>query len=288
MSGDVFKLGVVKFGCIGAAPLLDLLFDERADRKDLEVRVFTSGAKLDPDSCVGPTQMVIDYKPDLVLSVSPNAALKGPTKSREMLHEAGLPTITISDGPSEKGFYKKNEEGKKKKSVLDKQGFFILYADAMIGARREFLDPTEMTLFNADMIKILSNTGVMRILQEKIHAVIEGLKAGKDPKMPTMKVTAEKAVEGGGFTNPYAAAKAYAALKIAEAVADVTVKGCFVEQEMDKYIPLVAAGHEMMRAAANLSDEARELEKSMDALLRTPHNKKGALQKKTKLGDKPA
>ena len=88
MAGDVFKLGVVKFGCIGAAPLLDLIFDERADRKDLEVRVFTSGAKLDPDSCVGPTQMVIEYKPDLVLSVSPNAALKGPTKSREMLHEA--------------------------------------------------------------------------------------------------------------------------------------------------------------------------------------------------------
>ncbi|MHA2021149.1 MAG: F420-dependent methylenetetrahydromethanopterin dehydrogenase, partial [Candidatus Thorarchaeota archaeon] len=143
-------------------------------------------------------------------------------------------------------------------------------------------------LFNADMIRVLTNAGVMRFLQEKIHAVIEELKAGKDPKMPTIKVTAEKAVEAAGFTNPYGAAKAYAALKIAEGVADVTVKGCFVEQEMEKYIPLVASGHEMMRAAAILSDEARELEKSMDALLRTPHNKKGALQKKTKLGDKPA
>jgi methylenetetrahydromethanopterin dehydrogenase len=288
MSGDVFKLGVVKFGCIGAAPLLDLIFDERADREDLEVRVFTSGAKLDPDSCVGPTQMVIEYKPDLVLTVSPNAALKGPTKSREMLHEAGLPTITISDGPSEKGFYKKDEEGKKKKSVLDKQGFFILYADAMIGARREFLDPTEMVLFNADMIKVLTNTGVIRLLQENIHAAIDELKAGKDPKMPTMKVTAEKAIEAAGFTNPYSDAKAYAALKIAEGVADVTVQGCFVEQDAAKYIPLVAAGHEMMRAAARLSDEARELEKGMDALLRTPHTKKGELKKKTKLGGKPA
>ncbi|MFW9847340.1 MAG: F420-dependent methylenetetrahydromethanopterin dehydrogenase [Candidatus Thorarchaeota archaeon] len=286
MAGDVFKLGVVKFGCIGAAPLLDLIFDERADRKDIEVRVFTSGAKLDPDSCVGPTQMVIDYKPDLVLSVSPNAALKGPTQSREMLHEAGLPTITISDGPSEKGFYKKNEEGKKKKSVLDKQGFFILYADSMIGARREFLDPTEMVLFNADMIKVLTNTGVIRLLQTEIYAVMEELKAGNEPKMPTMKVKAAKAVEAGGFSNPYAAAKAYAALKIAEGVADVTVEGCFVEQDAAKYIPLVAAGHEMMRAAAILSDQAREMEKAMDSVLRTPHNKKGELKKKHKLADK--
>ena len=110
--GDVFKIGVVKFGCIGAAPLLDLLFDERADRIDLEVRVFTSGAKLDPDSCVWPTEAVIEYKPDLVLSVSPNAALKGPTQSREKLAEAKLPTVTISDGPSSKAFYKKDDEGK--------------------------------------------------------------------------------------------------------------------------------------------------------------------------------
>ncbi|MFX1265257.1 MAG: F420-dependent methylenetetrahydromethanopterin dehydrogenase [Promethearchaeota archaeon] len=285
MSDDVFKLGVVKFGAIGAAPLLDLIFDERADRKDLEVRVFTSGAKLDEDSCVDATKMVIEYKPQLVLSVSPNAALKGPTKSREMLHEAGLPTLTISDGPSEKGFYKKGEDKKKVKTVLDKQGFFILYADAMIGARREFLDPTEMALFNSDIIRVLTNTGVMRLLQEEIYAVIDSLKQGKELKMPTVKVTAEKAVAAGGFGNPYAAAKAYAALKISEAVADVTTKGCFVEQDPTKYIPLVAAGHEMMRIAAILSDEARELEKGSDTLLRTPHTSKGKLKRKTALAD---
>ena len=44
MSNNVFKLGVLKLGCIGAAPLLDLLLDERADREDLDVRGFTSGA----------------------------------------------------------------------------------------------------------------------------------------------------------------------------------------------------------------------------------------------------
>ncbi|MHA1905405.1 MAG: F420-dependent methylenetetrahydromethanopterin dehydrogenase [Candidatus Thorarchaeota archaeon] len=287
MADDTFKIGVVKFGCIGAAPLLDLILDERADRKDLEVRVFTSGAKLDPDSCVGPTDAVIEYKPDLVLSVSPNAALPGPTASREKLGEAKLPTITISDGPAVKGFYKKNEEGKKVKSLLDKQGFIILPADSMIGARREFLDPAEMSLFNADVIKVLSATGFVHITQKAIDDVVAGLKAGEETKMPTLKVTAKKAVEAAGFTNPYAAAKAYAAITISEAVADVNVQGCFVEQDRDKYIPLVAAGHELMRAAAVLADEAREIEKYSDSIYRTPHDKKGATLAKTKLLDKP-
>ncbi|MEN9726995.1 MAG: methylene-5,6,7,8-tetrahydromethanopterin dehydrogenase, partial [Pseudomonadota bacterium] len=34
MADRVFRLGVLKLGCIGAAPLLDLLLDERADRED--------------------------------------------------------------------------------------------------------------------------------------------------------------------------------------------------------------------------------------------------------------
>ena len=55
MSDRVFKLGVLKLGCIGAAPLLDLLLDERADRDDLETRAVTSGAKLDPAACTGPS-----------------------------------------------------------------------------------------------------------------------------------------------------------------------------------------------------------------------------------------
>ncbi len=283
----MFKIGVVKFGCIGAAPLLDLLFDERADRKELEVRVFTSGAKLDPDSCVWPTDAVIEYKPDLVLSVSPNAALPGPTQSREKLAEAKLPTITISDDPSSKAFYKKNEEGKKMKTAPEGHGFIILPADSMIGARREFLDPTEMALFNADMIKVLSATGVMRFIQEKVGGVIDEIRAGKAPKMPMVKLKAGKAVQSGGFSNPNACAKAYAALKIAEAVADVNVDGCFKIQDHEQYIPVVAAGHEMLRVAAVLADEARELEKGSDTLYRTPHSKDGKILKKDKLMEKP-
>ena len=116
MTDKVFKLGVLKLGCIGAAPLLDLLLDERADREDLQVQAFTSGAKLEADACADPTRLVVDYRPDLILMVSPNAALPGPKNSRAQIAEAGIPVITVSDGPSKKSFYKKNTEPSAKNS----------------------------------------------------------------------------------------------------------------------------------------------------------------------------
>jgi methylenetetrahydromethanopterin dehydrogenase len=288
MSGNIFKLGVLKLGCIGAAPLLDLLLDERADREDLDVKAFTSGAKLDPDACAEATTSTIEYGPDLIVMVSPNAALPGPKASRLNVAAANIPIITVSDGPSKKAFYKKNAEGKQSIDVGERQGFFVLTCDPMIGARREFLDPTEMSLFNADVIRVLAATGVLRLIQIELDRVIAELKAGGAVDMPKVNVTAEKAVDAGGFANPYARAKALAALKVSESVAAVTLKGCFVEQDAAKYITLVAAGHEMMRAAARLADEARELEKSGDTLLRTPHSSDGERLRKHRLADKPS
>lgn len=287
MADNVFKLGVLKLGCIGAAPLLDLLLDERADREDLEIRAFTSGAKLDADACADPTAAVIEYRPDLVLIVSPNAALPGPKSSRSTVAAAGVPLISVSDGPSKKAFYKKNDEGRQVVNVPDGQGFFVLVSDPMIGARREFLDPSEMALFNADVIKVLASTGVLRLIQTELDRVIGELQSGAVPAMPRLNVTPEKAVAAGEFANPYAAAKALGALKIAESVAAVTSKGCFVEQDPAKYITLVAAGHEMMRMAARLADEAREFEKSGDTLIRTPHSNAGTRLTKFRLGEKP-
>lgn len=287
MSDAVFKLGVLKLGCIGAAPLLDLLLDERADREDLEVRAFTCGAKLDPDSCSGPTDAVLAYQPHLILLVSPNAALSGPANSRKTIAAAGIPVITLSDGPSKKAFFKKNEEGKQVMNVPDGQGFMIFPADSMIGARREFLDPTEMSLFNADVIKVLAASGVFRLIQQELDRVIEAMKDAGTPKLPTLTVTPAKAVAAAGFGNPYAAAKAYAALTIAETVSAVTADGCFKEQDATRYVQMVAAGHEMMRSAARLADEARELEKQNDSLLRTPHAASGEPRRKTRLDAKP-
>ncbi|MEQ8234168.1 MAG: F420-dependent methylenetetrahydromethanopterin dehydrogenase [Gammaproteobacteria bacterium] len=288
MADTVFKLAVLKLGCIGAAPLLDLLPDERADREDLETRAFTSGAKLDPDSCAGATADCLAYGAQLVLLVSPNAALPGPTQARKALLDAGIPTIAIGDAPSKKAFYKKNDEGKQVMSVPDGLGFFILPADPMIGARREFLDPSEMALFNADVIKVLAASGVMRAIQGELDRVIEAMKGGETPALPRLSVTPQRALEAAGFSNPYAAAKAYAALTIAESVAAVTAKGCFAEQDPVRYVPMVAAGHEMLRAAARLADEARELEKANDSVLRTPHAADGSARRKTALGAKPA
>ena len=288
MSDSVFKLGVLKLGCIGAAPLLDLLLDERADREDLETRAFTCGAKLDSASCSASTDAILAYRPQLILLVCPNAALAGPANSRKAIAAAGIPVITLSDGPSKKAFFKKNEEGKQVINVPDGQGFMIFPADSMIGARREFLDPTEMSLFNADIIKVLAASGVFRLIQQELDRVIEALKRGETPKLPTLTVTPATAVAAGGFGNPYGAAKAYAALVIAEAVSAVTADGCFKEQDPARYVQMVAAGHEMMRSAARLADEARELEKSNDSLLRTPHAASGEARRKVRLDAKPA
>ncbi|MBI4693660.1 MAG: F420-dependent methylenetetrahydromethanopterin dehydrogenase [Gammaproteobacteria bacterium] len=287
MAQNTFKLGVLKLGCIGAAPLLDLLLDERADREDLEIRAFTCGAKLDAASCEPPTADAIAYKPDLLLLVSPNAALAGPAASRTAIAAAGIPLITISDGPSKKAFFKKNEEGKQVKNVPAGQGFFVLPADSMIGARREFLDPSEMALFNSDVIKVLAATGVLRLIQQELDRVIGELKAGATPTYPTITVNPDKALAAGAFGNPYAAAKAYAALALAEATSGVTADGCFKEQDPARYITMVAAGHEMMRMAARLADEARELEKAGDTLVRTPHAASGEPRRKTALAAKP-
>ncbi|MEM7542704.1 MAG: F420-dependent methylenetetrahydromethanopterin dehydrogenase [Pseudomonadota bacterium] len=282
-----FKLGVLKLGCIGAAPLLDLIVDERADREDIDTRAYTSGAKLDPESCGPPTQALIDFTPDLALIVSPNAALPGPKQARNAVLEAGIPTIAIGDGPSKKAFFKKNDEGKQVKNVPDNLGFVVITSDPMIGARREFLDPTEMALFNADVIKVLSATGATRALQDVIDQAIESIRGGGSAELPTLTLNSDKAVAAGQFANPYAGAKAIAALQILESVAAITSKGCFVEQDASKYIPLVAAGHEMLRAATILAEEAREIEKAANTVARTPHAANGSALAKTELMAKP-
>ena len=287
MADGAFKLGVLKLGCIGAAPLIDLLLDERADREDINTRAWTCGAKLDPQSCQGPTADLLAWQPQLVILVSPNAALPGPAASRKAIAAAGIPLVVLSDGPSKKAFFKKNEEGKQVMNVPEGQGFLIFPADSMIGARREFLDPTEMSLFNADVIKVLAASGVLRLVQGTLDGLIESIRAGSPPGYPTLTVTADKAVAAGGFGNPYAAAKAYAALSLAETVSAVTADGCFKEQDPARYVTMVAAGHEMMRAAARLADEARELEKGADSLLRTPHAASGGVLRKTRLDAKP-
>ncbi|TFG34302.1 F420-dependent methylenetetrahydromethanopterin dehydrogenase [Candidatus Thorarchaeota archaeon] len=282
-----FKLAVVKIGCIASSPLLDLIFDERAECKDLEIRTFGSGAKMDVDTCRTLMEYVIEYTPNLTLLVSPNASLKGPSTARGILQETDNYFLSISDAPARKAWYMKDENGKELIQVSKREGFIIVYSDPMIGARAEFLDPTEMVLFNSDALKVLAIGGVIRAIQNEVGKVISDIKKGNQPNLPKVILDAEDAVEYANFQNPYAKAKALASLKITESVAGVTSKACFRSKNAEDYIPLAASGHEMMRVAANLADEAREIEKAQDSVHRSPHGSDGRIKSKMRLMDKP-
>jgi len=271
------RIGFLKVGNIATAPMVEFLLDERAEREDMEVRVLTSGANMGPKQSEDVSKSLLALKVDLVFVVSPNAATKGPTRAREVLAEAGVPVVVISDGP------KKLLEELQEKGM----GGIIIEADSMIGARREFLDPIEMAIFNAEAIKVLSATGVYKLVYKTIDALIEQLKEGKKPELPLINVTRQKALEAAGYTNPYAEAKAAAAYEMAKRVANLTTQACFKEKDWEVYTALCAAAHELMRSAAILVDEAREIEKYGDSVLRMPHFNDGSILKKRKLIEKP-
>ncbi len=275
----IVKIGILKLGCIGSAPLLEFLLDERAERRDIEVRVVGSGASMNPRQCKEAAEVLIQYKPDFSVVISPNAAVRGPKVGRELLSKAGLPTLVVSDLPAKKIT---------KELEADGFGYIIVEADAMIGARREFLDPIEMALFNSDMIRVLAITGVFRVLINELDKVIELIKMGKKVILPKIIINDEKASTYSGLVNSYAKGKAMAAHEIAKNVGRVTRKGCFVIQEWEKYTTVVASAHEMMRNAAKLADEAREIEKTGDHVTRYPHHPDGSYTRKLKLIEKPS
>jgi len=273
----VVKVGVAKLGNIASGVMAELLLDERADREDMQTFMATSGTKLEPADVDRVVSNLKAYKPDFAIVVSPNGVLPGPTGAREQLAAAGIPVIIITDDVTTK----KEWEGVKASNF----GYIIMKADSMIGARREFLDPVEMADFNGNLVKVLAITGAFRKLQLAIDLVIDQVKAGKkgaELVLPKIVMTTDKAVEGE-FTNNYALAKARAAHEIAMAVAGQNVKGCFMTKEWEKYIPIVASAHEMLKVAAMLCDEAREIEKANDSILRKPHKKDGVLVSKNKL-----
>lgn len=273
----VVKIGVIKCGNLGTSPVIDLVLDERADRPNIDVRGVSSGAKMNPEQIEDAVPKIVDFDPDFVVFISPNPGAPGPARARELLSEMDVPAIIVGDAP-----------GMGKKDEMDEQGlgYIIVQGDPMIGARREFLDPTEMASFNSDVIKVLAATGAYRVVQETLDAAIAQAESG-DIELPKVVITTAKAVEAGDFKNPYAKAKAMAAYEIAMKVADVDLKGCFMTKEMEKYIPIVASAHEMISAAAKLAVEAREIEKANDTVLRKPHGGQGQTLSKTELMLKP-
>ncbi|MDD1703820.1 MAG: F420-dependent methylenetetrahydromethanopterin dehydrogenase [Methanoregula sp.] len=277
----VVKVGVAKLGNIASGVMAELLLDERADREDMQTFMTTSGTKLQLRDIDYVVSNMKAWKPDFCIVVSPNGLLPGPTAAREQLAAAGIPCIILTDDVTTK----KNWEAVKN----SKFGYIIMKADSMMGSRRELIDPVEMADFNGNQIRVLALTGAFRKLHLALDNVIDQVKAGRkgeELELPRIVMTSERAVEGE-FTNPYALAKARAAYEIAFAVAQVNVRGCFMTPEWEKYIPIVCSGHEMMRAAAKLCDEAREREKSCDGIIRKPHKKDGVIVAKVKLMSKP-
>ncbi|MBP2146555.1 methylenetetrahydromethanopterin dehydrogenase [Methanofollis sp. W23] len=262
--------------------MAELLLDERADREDMQTFMATSGTKLQPEDIDRVVTTMKEWVPDFCIVVSPNGILPGPTGAREQLAEAGIPCIVITDDITGK----KDQFAALKESQF---GYIIMKADSMIGARREFLDPVEMADFNGNLVKVLALTGAFRKLQLELDKVIDQVKEGKkgaDLVLPKLVMNSDKAV-AGEFSNPYALAKARAAYEIAQAVAGVNVKGCFMTKGFENYVPIVASAHEMMREAAYLCDEAREIEKAGDGIIRKPHKKDGVIVSKTALISKP-
>lgn len=66
----VVKIGIIKSGNIGTSPVLDLLLDERADRPNIDVRVFGSGAKMNPEQVEDVVPKVDQFDPDFVSSLA--------------------------------------------------------------------------------------------------------------------------------------------------------------------------------------------------------------------------
>jgi methylenetetrahydromethanopterin dehydrogenase len=277
----VVKVGVAKLGNIASGVMAELLLDERADREDMQTFMATSGTKLQPEDIDRVVSNMKAWKPYFAIVVSPNGVLPGPTGAREQLAAAGIPVVVITDDVTTKKEWAEMKDSK--------FGYIIMKADSMIGARREFLDPIEMADYNGNLVKVLALTGAFRKMQMALDDVINQVKAGKkgaELVLPKIVMTTDKAVMGE-FTNPYALAKARAAYEIASAVAMVNVKGCFMTKEWEQYVPIVASAHEMMKAAAVLCDEAREIEKAADGVVRKPHKKDGIIVSKTKLISKP-
>ncbi|OUJ18718.1 Coenzyme F420-dependent N5N10-methenyltetrahydromethanopterin dehydrogenase Mtd [Methanonatronarchaeum thermophilum] len=263
-------VGIGKFGFIGSS-FVDALFDERADREDVDVRVVGSGSKMGVDDCMSVMKCLLEFDLDCLILVSPNPSMPGPAKARELAVESGLPCIVVSD------YFGVGSKGDVEDSGL---GYIYVKGDPLIGARREFLDFVEMADFNSNVLKVLSLCGSFRKLQLEIDRFVGS--DLDDPYLPRCVITPEKAVEDE-FSNPYAESKAIAALEIANRVAEINHKVCFKINDRERYVRLASSSHEMLKKAAVLAEEAREIEKKNDSVRRTPHKKDGGCLEKKRL-----
>ena len=250
----------MKLGCIVSTALLESLLDERASREDITIRSFSTGTKMDAQSAREVEAIAVSVKSDLFLIVSPNASLEEPKLLAKNLAKKA-PTVIVSDAPAKKAVqdFEKNHVG-----------YIIVEADSLIGVRKEFLDPIELALFNSDVIRVLAVTGAFRALYEEIDRMIESVKKRRI-RLPRLVVNKEVAIERGEFSNPYAKAKAMASFEMARLAGQLSAEGAYKIKERERYLTIVSSAHELMREAALLADQAREIEKAEDKVSRHVH-----------------
>ena len=277
MTMATLKLVFVKLGFLGSTLLPEALLDERASRKEITVRSLSAGCRMEQEDGLDIAWKALSYTPNLVILIAPALTQPGPQAALEVLCKGGLPIIAVTDLSSSKIL-----------SELESKdiGYILFEADSLIGARFEYLDPVETAMFNSDILKVLAVSGASRLLQEEIDAVISSLKKRQKILPPKLLVDAEMAVKYAKFSNPYAEAKAIASYTLAATAGSLSLKGCYQIKERERYLPIVASAHEVMRIAAILADEAREIEKGEDKVLRKMHLENGSVKQKKGLLDK--
>lgn len=261
----VVKITFVKLGNITLTTLLDIMLDERASRTDIEVTVFSSSTKLKESDAERLLPLIDQVEKDLVVLISPNANLPGPQQLINKLH-GSAPLIVVSDAAK-----KEIREEWKEKGI----GYLIVPFDPMIGAKKDFLDPAEMGIFNGQIITIFSITGVFTYLTKELDKVINMIKAGEEPKLPYKYLSTTTVVGDYPFSNDYSKPKAIACLETLKQVGKINTNALYSEQDREKALLLLAAAHEMVDQAATMALEIRELEKATNHLVKQPHSKEG-------------
>ena len=171
----------VKIGYIGTTIIVEALLDERSARKDIKMRVVSCAVSMAVEDSEDVAKMAAGIESDLYVIISPNAALKGPKAAKAVLEETGKPLILISDEPSRKYM----------RGLPEDVGYFVIYGDPMISAKSAFLDPVEMALFNADVLRTLAVTGAFRLITNELDKVIDSIKAGEKPELPRLIIRRE-------------------------------------------------------------------------------------------------
>ena len=269
----VLNITVVKTGFLAVTTLIEALLDERASRKDISIRSVSSGAKMNKADIDAVEQLAKSIDTDLFIVVSPNASLDGPKILALNLGKL-KPTILISDNPATKII----------EELKGKIGYIIIQADPLIGIRKEFLDPIEMSNFNSDVIKVLSITGAFSALIHALDSFINESTNG-NTNLPNIIIDKHQALEHSGLSNPYAKSKALASYEMTRLVGRLSAEGGYKEKDREKYLLVVSASHELIRQAAKLADEARELEKENDTVHRNIHDSSGKTLTKKKFFD---